>query len=62
MTAGPYKRVLLKLSGEALMGTEGYGISPSVLDYVAVEVSAARDLGVEMAVVVGGGKIGRAHV
>src|SRR5690349_4104662 len=54
-----YKRVLLKLSGEALMGNEGYGISPAVLDYVASEVVATRELGVELAVVVGGGNIFR---
>jgi uridylate kinase len=54
-----YKRVLLKLSGEALMGDEGYGISPTVLDYVAAEVAATRELGIELAVVVGGGNIFR---
>ena len=54
-----YKRVLLKLSGEALMGDEGYGISPAVLDFVASEVAATRELGVELAVVVGGGNIFR---
>jgi uridylate kinase len=54
-----YKRVLLKLSGEALMGNEGYGISPAVLDYVATEVALTRELGVELAVVVGGGNIFR---
>jgi uridylate kinase len=52
-------RVLLKLSGEALMGNEGYGISPAVLAHVAGEISDAARLGVELAVVVGGGNIFR---
>ncbi len=49
-----YKRVLLKLSGEALMGTAGYGISPEVITAVAAEVAAVAKMGVELAVVVGG--------
>jgi uridylate kinase len=55
----PYKRVLLKVSGEALMGDEGYGISPVVLDFVATEIAATVALGVELAIVVGGGNIFR---
>jgi len=54
-----YKRVLLKLSGEALMGDEAYGISPTVLKFVAQEVKSVVDLGVETALVVGGGNIFR---
>jgi uridylate kinase len=54
-----YKRVLLKLSGEALMGDQGFGISPDVLKYVASEIRSIFDLGVEVAVVVGGGNIFR---
>jgi uridylate kinase len=54
-----YKRLLLKLSGEALMGDQGFGISPAVLSYVAEEVRSVQSLGVEIAVVVGGGNIFR---
>ncbi len=54
-----YKRVLLKISGEALMGDQGYGIDPKVVNAVAEEIKAAQDLGVEIAVVVGGGNIFR---
>ncbi len=53
-----YKRVLLKISGEALMGSAGYGISPEVLTTVATEIAAVAKL-VELAVVVGGGNIFR---
>jgi len=61
MPDGPpaYKRVLLKLSGEALMGGAGYGISPEILDVVAGEVVEAARLGVQIAIVVGGGNIFR---
>ena len=54
-----YDRVLLKLSGEALMGDERFGISTKVLSYVAGEVEATVALGVQLAVVVGGGNIFR---
>ncbi len=54
-----YKRVMLKLSGEALMGTAGYGISPEILQVVASEVVAITKLGIELAIVVGGGNIFR---
>lgn len=54
-----YKRVLLKLSGEALMGEAGYGIDPQVLDSIATQLKAAHDAGVQVAVVVGGGNIFR---
>ncbi|MDM7921666.1 MAG: UMP kinase [Pyrinomonadaceae bacterium] len=54
-----FKRILLKLSGEALMGTENYGIDTKVAEEVAREVKAVHDLGVEIAIVVGGGNIFR---
>ena len=54
-----FKRVLLKLSGEALMGEAGYGIDPAIIDDLAVQVRTARDAGVEIAIVVGGGNIFR---
>ncbi len=54
-----YKRVLLKLSGEALMGDQEYGISPKTMQYVAGEVHAVHSLGVQMGIVVGGGNIFR---
>jgi uridylate kinase len=54
-----FKRVLLKLSGEALMGDAGYGIDPAVVDDLAVQVRTAREAGVEIAIVVGGGNIFR---
>jgi uridylate kinase len=59
LVAARYKRILLKLSGEALMGDQGFGISPDVIRYVAEEVRAVHALGVEIAVVVGGGNIFR---
>ncbi len=54
-----YRRVLLKLSGEALMGELDYGIEPKVIQRIAAEIATARKLGVEIAVVVGGGNIFR---
>ena len=54
-----FKRVLLKLSGEALMGDAGYGIDPEVLDSLSHQIGAVRDAGVEVAIVVGGGNIFR---
>ena len=54
-----YRRVLLKLSGEALMGTQGYGIDPMVISGIAQEVKRLIDQGVELALVVGGGNIFR---
>lgn len=50
-----FRRVLLKLSGEALMGQEGFGIDPSVLDRMAQEIKELVELGVEVGVVIGGG-------
>jgi uridylate kinase len=54
-----YKRILLKLSGEAFMGSQDYGVDPLVLDQVAQEVCDLSRLGVEVAVVIGGGNIFR---
>ncbi|NJL90438.1 MAG: UMP kinase [Coleofasciculaceae cyanobacterium SM2_1_6] len=54
-----YQRVLLKLSGEALMGSLGYGIDPAVVEDIAQEVAAVRASGVQLAIVVGGGNIFR---
>ncbi len=54
-----HRRVLLKLSGEALMGDEDYGIDPKILQRIAREVVEARDAGAEIALVIGGGNIFR---
>src|SRR5687768_17179471 len=54
-----YKRILLKLSGEALMGAQNYGIDTKVAESAAKELKTVHDLGVEIAVVVGGGNIFR---
>ena len=54
-----YKRVLLKLSGEALAGGAGYGIDPEVLAQVAKEIKEVHEMGVEVGIVVGGGNIFR---
>jgi uridylate kinase len=54
-----YKRILLKLSGEALMGAQNYGIDTAVAVAVAREIKAVHDLGIQVAIVVGGGNIFR---
>jgi uridylate kinase len=54
-----YRRVLLKLSGESLMGGQGFGIDPQVVTSLAEEIRELRDLGVETASVIGGGNIFR---
>ncbi len=59
MPDAKYQRVLLKLSGEALMGDQGFGISQEMLAYTAAEIQSIVELGVELAVVVGGGNIFR---
>ena len=59
MSTPAYQRVLLKLSGEALMGNRDYGIDPVVADQIASEIIEVRQLGVELAVVIGGGNIFR---
>ncbi|MBM3341195.1 MAG: UMP kinase [Betaproteobacteria bacterium] len=54
-----YKRILVKLSGEALMGDDAYGINQSTIDRIVGEIAAVAKLGVEIAVVIGGGNIFR---
>ena len=54
-----YKRILLKLSGEALMGEKTFGIDRNFTDYLATEIKEVHDLGVEIAAVIGGGNIFR---
>ena len=54
-----FKRVLLKVSGEALMGEKGYGIDPAVIDSIAEEIKGVNDAGVAIAIVIGGGNIFR---
>ena len=54
-----YKRILLKLSGEALMGSQGFGVDPQMAVRVAEELKEVHSLGVEMAIVIGGGNIFR---
>ncbi|SER07177.1 uridylate kinase [Gracilibacillus ureilyticus] len=62
MTSANYKRIVLKLSGEALSGEQGFGIEPSVIQSIAKQVKDVVELGVEVAVVVGGGNIWRGKV
>jgi uridylate kinase len=54
-----YKRVLLKVSGEALMGSQGFGIDVTVADRIAADIADARRMGVDVGIVVGGGNIFR---
>jgi uridylate kinase len=54
-----FKRILLKLSGEALMGNQSFGIDSTVLEGVAAEISVIHELGVEVGIVIGGGNIFR---
>lgn len=54
-----FKRILLKLSGEALMGDKSYGIDPNRLNQYATDIKEAKELGVEIALVIGGGNIFR---
>ncbi|MDQ0270198.1 UMP kinase [Cytobacillus purgationiresistens] len=62
MSSPKYKRVVLKLSGEALAGEQGFGINPSVIKSVANQVKDLAELDVEVAVVVGGGNIWRGKI
>ena len=59
MTKLCYQRILLKLSGEALMGSQPYGIEPKIIGHIAHEIKEVHELGVEVAIVVGGGNIFR---
>ena len=54
-----FRRILIKLSGEALQGDQGYGISPPVLESIAEQIHEVTELGVEVAIVIGGGNIFR---
>ncbi len=54
-----YKRILLKLSGEALMGSQQFGIDPLRLEQYAKDIKSVQDLGIEIAIVIGGGNIFR---
>ncbi|WP_033542067.1 UMP kinase [Planococcus sp. CAU13] len=62
MSVQQYKRIVLKLSGEAMAGGQGFGLSPEIIKSVAAQVKEVVDLGVEVAVVVGGGNIWRGKV
>ncbi|WP_425060888.1 Uridylate kinase [Sporomusa carbonis] len=59
MVGGKYRRVVLKLSGEALAGTKGYGIDPAVVDSIAKEIKEIKANNLDVAIVVGGGNIWR---
>ncbi len=56
---GHFKRVLLKISGEALMGDQGYGLHPPTVERIAAEVKSVHDMGAEICMVIGGGNIFR---
>ena len=56
---GTYARVMLKISGEALMGDQGYGLHPPTVARIAQEIKSVRDMGVEVCMVIGGGNIFR---
>ena len=62
MSTAKYRRIVLKLSGEALSGTQGNGIEPKVIFSIAEQIKEVVELGVEVAVVVGGGNIWRGKV
>ncbi|MDR2834088.1 MAG: UMP kinase, partial [Streptococcaceae bacterium] len=62
MVVPKYKRVVLKLSGEALAGTQGFGIDPKIVKEIASEIKEVYELGIEIAIVVGGGNIWRGQV
>ena len=59
VSQGQFKRVLLKISGEALMGDQGYGLHPPTVERIAAEVKTVHDIGVEICMVIGGGNIFR---
>lgn len=62
MTTARYRRIVLKLSGEALSGEQGYGIDPKTIQSIAEQVKEVAELDVEVAIVVGGGNIWRGKV
>ena len=57
--AVPYRRVLLKISGEALAGRQGYGIEPETINRIAEEIREVVEMGVQLAIVIGGGNMFR---
>jgi uridylate kinase len=59
MRQASYNRILLKISGESLKGSGSYGIEPAAVNYLAQQISQAHNMGVEVAVVIGGGNIWR---
>lgn len=59
MSGPKYQRILLKISGEVLAGEQGYGIDPKVIDAISAEIKDVYDLGIEVAIVIGGGNIFR---
>ena len=59
MAKSIYKRILLKLSGEALMGDDAFGVNPETINKIVSEVKTVKSLGVEIAIVIGGGNIFR---
>jgi uridylate kinase len=59
LRSGPYKRILLKLSGEALAGQSGYGIDTDVLKILALEIKSVQQRGIQIGIVIGGGNIFR---
>lgn len=58
-TRAKFKRVLLKISGEALMGDQGYGLHPPTVERIAREIKSVHDMGVEICMVIGGGNVFR---
>ena len=54
-----FKRVMLKISGEALMGDKGFGLNPPTVERIAREIKSVHDIGVEICMVIGGGNIFR---
>jgi len=61
MSAPKYRRILIKISGEAFAGEEGFGIDPAAVHRLATELKEVHDMGVEVAIVIGGGNIFRAR-
>ncbi len=59
MDSAQYKRVLIKMSGEALMGRRSFGVDPDVVSEIALEITVSSELGVQIGIVVGGGNIFR---
>ncbi len=62
MTKVQYKRVVLKISGEALAGDKGVGLEPTIIHSIAQQIKEVADLGVEIAIVVGGGNLWRGRI